>query len=132
MNNIELVDEAYEAKMIAFEIGCADGAGDAMGCHNVGEFLSVVKDDHARAAAVYTKNCADRKFSPSCFNLAKLYFAGRGVARDDDQAMALFDKACSGGHLAACYHFGALLYLEESASKQVERVVMYLYYICLS
>ena len=53
-NSMELVDDAYEAKMLAFEVTCNEGQGEAMGCHNVGEFYSVVKEDHARAAAVYT------------------------------------------------------------------------------
>jgi hypothetical protein len=53
MNNLELVDDAYEAKMLAFEITCNEGGGQAMACHNVGEFYSVVKEDHKRAAVTY-------------------------------------------------------------------------------
>jgi hypothetical protein len=53
MEKLELVDDAYEAKMLAFELTCGEGQGSAMGCHNTGEFYSVVKEDHARAAKIY-------------------------------------------------------------------------------
>jgi hypothetical protein len=59
--------------MIAFGINCNDGIGDGMSCHQVGEFLSVVKDDHAGAAKVYEKNCLAKNYGPSCFNLGRLH-----------------------------------------------------------
>lgn len=119
MDKLELVDEAYEAKMLAFEINCREGTGEPMGCHNVAEFYSVVKDDHSRAAATYQLNCDNKNFAPSCFNLAKLYFAGRGVKQDEGKAMKYFEKACNYDHLASCYHYGALLYLSNPDSQQV-------------
>jgi hypothetical protein len=42
-------------------------------CCIVGEFYSVVKDDHTRASKVFDMNCNEKKYHPSCFNLAKLY-----------------------------------------------------------
>lgn len=96
--------------MTAFEVDCNDGKGEPMACHNVGEFFSVVQDEHARAAKVYKDNCPN--YAPSCFNLARLHLAGRGVPQDDAEADRLFDKACkSGKHMAACYHQGVLSFL---------------------
>lgn len=67
------VDAEYEAKMVAFEVDCNGGKGEPMACHNVGEFYSVVKDQHDRSAKIYAQNCLDNKYGPSCFNLARLY-----------------------------------------------------------
>lgn len=107
---LELVDDAYLAKMAAFESDCNDGKGEPAACHHVGEFYSVVRDEHDRAARVYRDNCS--RYSPSCFNLAKLHLAGRGVTQDDGEATKLFQKACKeGNHLAACYHQGVLAFL---------------------
>lgn len=71
--NLEKIDADYENRMIAFEINCNDGIGDGMSCHQVGEFLSVVKDDHAKAAKVYEKNCWSKNYGPSCFNLGRFH-----------------------------------------------------------
>lgn len=107
---LELVDDAYIAKMAAFESDCNEGRGEPAACHHVGEFYSVVRDEHERAARVYRDNCS--RYAPSCFNLAKLYMAGRGAKQDDDEALRLFSKACKdGNHMAACYHQGVLAFL---------------------
>lgn len=70
--DVNRIDDEYESKMVAFEIGCQDGKGEALACHQVGEYYSVVKDDHARAAKTYQLNC-DRGYGPSCFNLGRLF-----------------------------------------------------------
>lgn len=67
------IDEDYEAKMVAFEVDCNGGKGEPMACHHVGEFYSVVKDQHDRSAKIYIQNCTENKYGPSCFNLARLY-----------------------------------------------------------
>ena len=70
---IERVDADYETRMAGFEVDCNDGKGNSMACHQVGEFYSVVKDDHARAAAVYDRNCNSNGYSASCFNLGRFF-----------------------------------------------------------
>lgn len=72
-SDLNLVDEAYEAKMAAFEVDCNDGQGEPMACHHVGEFYSVVKDEHHRSAKIYTKNCDEKNYGASCFNLGRLF-----------------------------------------------------------
>lgn len=72
---MELVDDAYETKMAAFEVDCNDGKGEPIACHHVGEFYSVVKDAHDRAAKVYEGNCYEKEYGPSCFNLGRLFRA---------------------------------------------------------
>jgi len=104
------VDEAYDQKMVAFELDCNDGNGDAMPCHQVGEYLSLVKDDFVRSAKVYAKNCETKGYAPSCFNLGRLHMTGKGVPQSDKIATGLFQKACNDGHLLGCYHEGVMLY----------------------
>jgi cytochrome c oxidase assembly factor 7 len=116
---MNLVDERYEEKMAAFEVDCNDGHGAGKACHHVGEFYSVVKDEHDRAKAIYEVNCFREKdpYYPSCFNLAKLYLSGRGgVGQNDEHASELFKRACDHDHLQACYHQGVLQYLLNSGN----------------
>lgn len=114
---LNLVDDAYETKMAAFESDCNDGKGDPLPCHQTAEFFSVVKEDRERAAKLYERNCREKGYPASCFNLGKLHLAGKGVKQDDHAAERLFTKACKGGHLSACYHQGLLTFLSEQ-SKQ--------------
>jgi len=44
---LSLVDDEYILRMTAFESDCNEGKGEPIACHRVGEFFSVVKDDHA-------------------------------------------------------------------------------------
>ena len=39
----------YEERMLAAKLDCDSGKGAADACHAVGEFLSVVKNDHVGA-----------------------------------------------------------------------------------
>lgn len=43
IEGLQKIDPEYEKRMLAFEIDCDNGKGDAWACHSVGEFLSVVK-----------------------------------------------------------------------------------------
>jgi hypothetical protein len=67
------VDKDYEARMLAFEVDCFDGKGEPIACHRVGEYYSVVANDHIKAAKVYQDNCTIKNYSPSCFNLGRLF-----------------------------------------------------------
>lgn len=67
------VDKDYEARMVAFEVDCFDGKGEPIACHRVGEYYSVVANDHVKAAKVYNENCTNKNYSPSCFNLGRLF-----------------------------------------------------------
>lgn len=58
--------------MLQFEIDCNDGKGNAVACHQVGEFLSVVKNNHEKAAQVFKKNCDEFQHPASCFNLGRI------------------------------------------------------------
>jgi hypothetical protein len=76
------IDDEYETKMAGFEVDCNDGKGEPEACHHVGEFYSVVKEERERAANVYEKNCREKNFGPSCFNLGRLFCKCNGSIID--------------------------------------------------
>jgi len=43
IEGLQAIDPEYEERMLAFEMDCDKGKGDAWACHSVGEFLAVVK-----------------------------------------------------------------------------------------
>lgn len=57
--------------MRVFESDCNDGKGNAVACHQVGEFLSVVKSDFDKSGKLFEMNCRTREHPPSCFNLGR-------------------------------------------------------------
>eukprot|EP00904_Undaria_pinnatifida_P001080 jgi/Undpi1/10973/HiC_scaffold_30.g13274.m1 len=108
MDGLQQVDEEYEERMRGFESDCGDGKGNAVACHQVGEFLSVVKNDFKRAGKIFGMNCEDRGHGPSCFNLGRFLLAGKGVEQSDAKAEKVFDSACGKDHQPACLHLGFL------------------------
>ena len=73
LDRMNLVDDEYETKMVGFVMDCQQGKGEAEACQHVGEYLSVIKNDHKRSANIFAKNCQERNYAPSCFNLARQY-----------------------------------------------------------
>eukprot|EP01036_Dinobryon_divergens_P022221 gene22221-30462_t len=118
---MNLVNEEYETRMIGYEASCADGTGDPTACHHVGEFFSVVKENYENAAKIYSNNCLNRNYGPSCFNLGRLFVAGKGVPQSDEKAEEMFGKSCESKHLQGCYHQALFLYLGAKESKEANR-----------
>ena len=58
--------------MVAFESDCNDGKGDAMACHQVGEFFSIIKDEYEKSAKIFETNCQEKNYNASCYALGKL------------------------------------------------------------
>lgn len=107
---MERIDDAYETKMVAFEIDCNDGKGEPIACHHAAEYFALVKEEYNKAAKIYQMNCYNKNYGPSCFNLARYHLAGKGVEQSDPQAEKLFETACTGQHLQACYFQALMLY----------------------
>ena len=86
-----------------FGAACDLGVRDA--CRNL---VALVAKD---GADVFQKPC-DRGDGESCFILASLNYAGQGVAKDPERAVALFRQSCADGWsrgcggLAECYRLG--------------------------
>ncbi|MBK8277030.1 MAG: sel1 repeat family protein [Nitrospira sp.] len=75
-----------------------------------------VKQDEARAAAMFRKAC-DVGDPNSCSNLGVLYAEGTGVPQDDVQAVVFSRKACDGGDARGCYNLG-VMYAEGTGVQQ--------------
>ena len=121
---MNLVDDAYLEKMMAFEVDCNEGKSnrEAAACHHVGEFYSVVKDEHKRSSKIYEKNCLEKGYGASCFNLGKLFLSGKGIEQSDDQAGRYFQMACNNEHLQGCYHQGVLAYLAAAEDQKAKKL----------
>ena len=120
---MNLVDDAYLDKMAAFEVDCNEGKsnGEAAACHHVGEFYSVVKDEHQRSSRIYEKNCLEKGYGASCFNLGKLFLSGKGVEQSDKLAGKFFQMACNNEHMQGCYHQGVLSYLAANVDQTAKK-----------
>lgn len=57
--------------MRIFESDCNEGKGNATACHQVGEFISVIKSDFEAAGNIFQMNCKTREHAPSCFNFGR-------------------------------------------------------------
>ena len=100
----------YEERMVSSSIDCLDGKGSPDACHAVGEYFAVVKGDHSKAREFYERNCDDRKYAASCFNLGRLLLAGRGGDVDEASAKRRFHQACDHPSGPGCHHLGLLYY----------------------
>ena len=45
------------------------------------------------------------------YNLEQMYWDGRGVAKDEAQAIAFFKKACDGNYSSACDKLGKIYHI---------------------
>lgn len=100
------LNQDLESRHYEFVSNCNDGEGDAIACHSHGEWLAVVDRNYEQAAQVYTKNCEKKKYAASCFNIGRLYLAGKGVDASDEKAFKLFETTCKAGHAQGCHHLG--------------------------
>jgi TPR repeat protein len=92
---------------------------DAQACNAAGvlfEFDDGVRSDAVLASGFYRRAC-DGNYAPGCNNLGWLYLRGRGVPRDESQAMFLFMTAydaarlaCAHGDASGCLMAGEMLY----------------------
>ena len=71
-------------------------------CQSLGFYYSYGKDkDYNKAVAVYRRAC-DAGNAQSCSSLAYMYKTGRGVAKNETRARAIYGKACADGYIYGC------------------------------
>ena len=63
--------------------------------------------DDVKAIAYMREGC-EKKDARSCSLLAERYVQGRGVQRDLQKGVALYESACTGGHAVACQKLGSI------------------------
>ena len=87
----------YEERMLAAKLDCDSGKGAADACHAVGEFLSVVKNDHVGARQQFDRNCKNGH-GASCFALGRLFIGGKGGSTDEKGGERVLKKGCDLQH----------------------------------
>jgi len=90
-----------------FRRACEGGA--RLGCVSLAKLIDTGVDgkngDPAAAAKLLDNSC-ERGFFDACSALASYYLEGRGVAKDDDKAEKLLERACAGTDRGACVVLG--------------------------
>ena len=112
----------YEERMLAAKLDCDNGKGAADACHAVGEFLSVVKNDHAGARTQFERNCKNGH-GASCFALGRLLLGGKGGSTDEKGGERVLKKGCELQHAPSCHHLGLLAFSkgdERTGKKHLE------------
>ncbi|MFW5966178.1 MAG: tetratricopeptide repeat protein, partial [Persicimonas sp.] len=94
-------EESTETGLSLLNFACTNDEADA--CNGLGTFLSDVDDQELQneAADHLEKGCLIDSAS-ACANLGKMYAEGRGVERDTDRSMRLYQEACDEDHEEAC------------------------------
>lgn len=82
--------------------------GDVSACHSVGVIYEE-KNSMDKAIEYYTMSCKS-EHSFSCFNLGLLYYNGKGIDKNENEAIKFFKKACLLGDNNGCVNWGALKY----------------------
>lgn len=80
------------------------------GCHLLGDFLHLVREEYWKARQVYEYNCRTYKNAKSCNSLGTFLFEGRGARyKDLKGALKFFEQACDYGSGPGCCHMGQML-----------------------
>ncbi len=69
-------------------------------------YLGLYSQNYIQMAAACYLKAAEQKYPPAQFYLGISYLDGRGVVKDEKEAVAWFRKAAEQGHLSAQYHLG--------------------------
>lgn len=85
--------------------------GSALAQFQLGDSMDKCDPKKFRQAVKWYAKAAAQGYAPAQNALALMYWAGRGVARDDAAAFALFQKAADAGLTSAQHNLG-LMYLE--------------------
>lgn len=68
------------------------------------------KGDFSSAINAYNINCALAQDIPSCVRMAYMFEKGEGVAKNINNAIDIFMRACYGGHAQSCKEMRRLGY----------------------
>lgn len=79
------------------------------GCHRLGDYLEAFQHEYNKAQTVYSKNCIENKYGPSCFKLGNYHMLGRACKKNPLAAMTRYRDGCEYGHGASCHNAALLL-----------------------
>ncbi len=84
--------------------------------------------DAAEAAGLF-RSVADAGYAEGMFGLAELTFSGRGVPRDEDSAITLYERAAEAGSIPAAFRLGDI-FMSEGERTDPERARRYFQICC--
>eukprot|EP00128_Syssomonas_multiformis_P005435 Colp12_sorted_trinity150504_noHs@26467 len=91
------------------------------GCQQLADIYHSIDKNFNESKRIYQENCEQRKYSPSCFNLANYYFTGRtGTKKDYAKAFEYFQKGCELGSPESCNNAGMMLQRGLGVSKDIK------------
>ncbi len=110
---------------------------DSQACNGAGVLFEFGESpDLATASGYYRRSC-DGSYAPGCNNLGWLYLRGRGVPRDQPQAMVLFlaafdasRMACLQGDGSGCLLAGEILYDGRGVQEDQEQALAFFRRAC--
>lgn len=110
---------------------------DPQACNGAGVLYEFNDNPDLVTASGYYRRSCDGSYAPGCDNLGWLYLRGRGVPRDQPQAMALFLAAfdaariaCLGGDGNGCLLAGEILYDGRGVKEDDEQAVAFFRRAC--
>src|SRR5690606_870789 len=110
-----------------FQRACTNG--NATACNRALDlFRSASLVNHSKPEKVLETarhGCEQLKDGNSCGHLAMLVHAGRGVARDTQRALALWEQHCSSAAPVACQLQADTLYLSGESASQAKAYAIY-------
>ena len=75
----------------------------------LGQFFSLVEQDHKKAFNVYKHSCDTYNYGKSCNEVGAMKVRGYGTKEDIPGAMEHFKKSCSQGYANGCFHLGQMI-----------------------
>lgn len=83
---------------------------NAEGCHLLGEYLDVIRQEYVKSGKVLRDNCDRARYGKSCDRYGTFCFNGKGLdVPDYGQALKYFRIGCESNHASSCYHAGRIL-----------------------
>jgi len=115
----DLRDKYFHDKRLEFEMNC--NAGSMGACFSLGEWWQLFGKDANKAQDLYTTTCIEGKFGNACFNMAKLYLAGKvdDASTAKTKGVEFLDRACAYGNSESCGVLGSFKLLGEQCDQDV-------------
>jgi TPR repeat protein len=108
-----LIKDAAQARVVFQR---ASDAGYAPAFNGLGLVTSEIHEKNA----LFQRAC-DGGVVIGCVNVAYSYAAGRGVTRDDRQAVTLFQRACNEDYASGCLQFGVMAESGRGVARDFQR-----------
>jgi len=109
---VEYRYSCYSDKNPEGELLCLDliTNGCDLGCHLLGEFMHLIRNDFKKAYTVFEFACKEYKYGKSCNQLGTFTFQGKGIKKPDlKKAAEYFDSSCENNSPEGCFHFGQMV-----------------------